>query len=661
MKFQIYRNCNAAQNRTYRKLAFDSPHTQSTVAKRKEMATFRVRDVNVPNFHESQSNAYKVFRGFFDTMTQILASDETVIRSELYIRDHGAEDEIKYRLFESCDNLTCVTGVTGIGKSTKLRYASGLMNCTTKIDDGNVIIPAFIEQTFFSNGEIDPETYVSNVIGGACSMILGKAKFSSICPDSDFVDFIRSNKAETLSTIQKHVGREPSDSDLLDALSTNNSRAYNLMKLKVLINNFNKLHGVDVKRIIIVLDDIEQLEQCVQLKFIESFLKTIACLRNNKTVAKYDVTLCIAMRPVTFENMKSDAIINGYGIPNPLIIDRPIKLNEVFKARFEKYFGDTVGDERRKISLRYNQLIDICDALAEDKKTDFFSYLSNLNLRDALALFNSLLKNKKWLELERESRRDGAFGSEPLEIDARQINVISALGCGNGVTYSDGGAFNVLPNILPNYASTQSKIELLQILVFLRNQAGSSSFYVEKSTDITPLVACLRQLSHNPDDKVNEIINAKVHLQKCKLVHESDDRSGKVILCPRAWAILDKVQTNSMLIEMFRDDIWLTDDNFKSMPNKLMKRHELFGELFSILLSCIDEEYRLLETGFKADPGLVTAYRTLMGEHPVSWYIVSGAMISYNAYFKQNDQNLPLKKKAEVEKRYKKLEDIFNA
>jgi hypothetical protein len=422
----------------------------------------------------------------------------------------------------------------------------------------------------------------------------------------------------------------PSKSVTIRALKNGSKRSFylELLKFYLLINNLTS--------IIIIIDDIDSIKDSELLaEFVHLSAKSWDCLQNN--ASHVFVKLLVSERPETYRNLFINAPwFTAFGFQEePINLTTPPNLADIFKKRFDFITDQDTTPEiknQEEWNIAYNVVMDICHDLAI-KNQDILLNLCNLNVRKSFDILLELLTYGFWLQKDEMIQpyfqlRRGQFRKPS------NILIIKAIGYKNNDFYINGST-QIISNVLHYKRNSPYLLLALKIvrIFIVENELNEERFTIlEKSELIKKLCNIIPpSINHPLEDTINNTIE---YLLKKRLLLVSaidNNTESKLYLSPKGEAIWKLMGENSVLLEMFRDDMWLDESKNISKSIRLLPPEEKFPEILNLSNQLINEETKII-SNLKQIDGLAS-YRELFGDILVSTHIAEGVIESVRRYY----------------------------
>ena len=316
---------------------------------------------------------------------------------------------------------------------------------------------------------------------------------------------------------------------------------------------------------------------------------------------EFNVKLFICMREHTYNEVcKTSWYTTHRAIANPYYLSSGIDLSEIFLKRFEFI-------EKREKVLEYvenqdswNSAKDILTKLSKElERTMGNSILKicNYNVSDAVQLFASILSNRQWTQ--RNEKVAPSFKIEEYHYYLSVASIFRAMAMRNAVIFQN---LYQIPNIF--YENGKMGYCLpIYILTLLRGKRNSKrEFTLNKIQDSIIDVLHLeeRRMIEKKKKDIQETIeyflDKELVFEKVCSDWKSDGFISKFYLSPRGENILEHFLRNTILLEIYRDDLYLDSETHDTRCSDKLNRVELFRDIIKIIDKIGREENEFIGT-----------------------------------------------------------------
>lgn len=510
---------------------------------------------------------YAQFREYFDILlnSERSGEEEDAFNNE-YVSNIEMESQISSFIERRRNAITALLGATGIGKSTILRKMFGLIGQPrfASFDKNTFIIPFYMDS--YNLDQIDRNTSLSvqNVITSqirtSVEMICQNYQIPLI--DIELAKFIRTHKKQLLSSLS--IDPNASDQDRVEFLRTMRPYAAVAEELK-----YSAFYS-PIRRIVLIVDDIESTTYVQHKEMILGVLKLRECLQSTGHLSRsYKVDIIISCRPATFDRLSQDHEIDGFSHGRPILFSRPVPLISIVRKRFESAIeaigegkvashGEVPADVSDLSAWRqaYEVLENIIDKITE-RHGDLIVRLCNQDMRKAQREIVEILENSRWFE----SRPPHEGQIEIFEENYRtsDAGVLRALGLKfhNAHVEHRNAA---IANIFRNYQKEIYDLTIVMCLRFFGQISKINALAPINENDLKEaLLSCYDEYFI-----LQEFDTIVRYLEWCGLVRIEIVRNetrgtGDKFLIPlqKGFAILNLIKETSVVLEILRDSTFV--------------------------------------------------------------------------------------------------------
>ncbi len=383
-------------------------------------------------------------------------------------------------------------------------------------------------------------------------------RFSVRPDDVRFGEFVKKHRQDLLE-----LEVLPEDSPLPEkvaALARKEPDAYSMERLKWYVSQ------VDIKKIVIVVDDVEGQAFAVQRQILMDVCRLNHCLRNYEG-RQYHVLTLFSIRPTTYRLFleKDGAQLSAFSPQAPIVIDNPISILDVFEARFEtaiEVLG--IGEVRNREA--WEDARDVLRVVANrlsEKKGEMIQLLYNNNTREALVEYSRILLNKAWFQ--RSQPEGGNFRITPGNYPVNTITVFRAMAYGDGRVYPCQET--AIVNILRNSIGGEDDMLCVYVIRAIVNATGGSPYASIKRGD---LVRWLMAVFKYPGfgERLIEVLSfmRDGRLLDVHSVGDGEKAVEYVALLPRSLALMEIMSDRAVLLEFYRDDCYIDVERGMECP-----------------------------------------------------------------------------------------------
>ncbi len=595
---------------------------------------------------------------------------------DCYVETDQHKQLIPYLDSNGTDGLVYLTGVTGSGKTTLLKAVFNHENNNIVISGKTAII------TFVWKPSEDEK------LNPSYSVNVHYANFLLACVDKIFESFsvpsYQQNPNELLSFIKKNDFDFFSQGRGEGQTKINNLQNFNLLKFAILSLRY-ALTNCGIENIIFLFDELEEAGKGQKGEELEIVVIELAYTIKHflssrplkaRTEEKFRFTVLISCRHYVYRmitNKKKQSPnkfwnkVNAEAQSETMIdIPNPPSLILLLSKRKDVIIETLKSDKDKK---EFNEVFSITSEILSQCEKIILA-LSIGNIRDAYKYIQYLLFNKRWLQ--RKENVNGAFfiSSSRKDYNLTLPSFLRALALRENTVYTHE---SIIPNLLDN---TNGKKDLSVLIVL--------SFFISKQNDpelrrdfnsqfdfSEEFESLVDKLFQNDSDHIYKayafLLNERVILRSshCCQADAADDPKldadpstwKYVYLAKQASILWDLLEQNSVLFEMFMDDVKIK----KCVQSKddLKKRSFLqfnvlaFKECLCYLETLIDVENEML-TNLSACSH-IDEYRENFGYTPICRHLYNGLKKSFDVYYR--DRNIE-KSKEYSEELEEKLNEL---
>lgn len=608
--------------------------------------------------NKNPENAYQAeFDYFFNPNDKAVDFED---RNDLYVSDPEVENAFADIKSYSYNSISFFVGYAGSGKTTTLRHYFELATSLSVIkeNEGILIFPSFFDA---HSEKVDSAQDLATRIGAICAVL--ENKYETIRQDFyskegilRFYSFISETKPEILyqnnfidfvnmswyEQIKKH---------LKDAYN-NFQYSYEASRLKYYILNYCPF----IKKLIIILDDIESLSYENQCKYVRDYLSFHACMINlPRNSRHFHANIIVSLRPHTYRILMHNQIIEAFPIAK-VIKKNPIDIRCYFNKLYEFKRKDTDPNELGRLTLCYDTLLELCNKF-NGKYAKMVLNLTHYNVRKMLLAFSNIMNNRTWITKNQDLHLGDSSEYTPNYL-FNNITVIRALACSEyKIYYNDDDC--LIPNILYSTPDRDYSILCLLILDYFRlNQHSDTLFCINSERlQYKYIVSKISEIFDTgeliSEDDVRLCLN---YLYKKKILRKSiydEDfslntrepenlkKDSILYLSSRGYELIDMFYNDSVLMEMYREDMYRNYNNHSiNEPSYILmlknRQEDIFLDLLNIIADLIAIEAKYIEYTKKHHTfGL---YRDAFGKDSVCFKLITGIKKSIDYSSKNSDK-----------------------
>lgn len=568
-----------------------------------------------------ESDIYRKFSEQFDNLfnSDEVAKNKTEFEN-MYIPDSEFETQIDNFRNSLTHMVKFCVGYTGIGKTTSIRHCFGLGIRNETIlnpDKKELVFPTFLDGYQIA----DMETFnLPARISSVCTKLEEeypdlRELMSTDSGKTEFYDFLRKHSSHILETDEPIDEMDLSVHDLtikrLKTAFKENPFEFQSNRLKFFITKKN----TDIRRLIIILDDIETLPEEYQKQTICNFLRFQKCMQDTDFWDKQDyfVNLLISVRPHTYRILNSSQRISAFSFSRIAIMKKNmLDLDRFFEERFQYYTTKSYREIGNMTTWTdcYHELMNMNRVFA-GKYKEMIQALCFFNIREALASYSKVFANRFWVQKNRS--KESIFTLSSPEYTFNNINVIRALACNEEeVFWGDGDT--VIPNLFYSTEKADFSVYCLLVLVYFVKKGGFDSYGINAETLGTVKKEWEEIFGNNITKKfivaLNYLFEKRVLRKSIKDIDdmktldkpESLSDKSRLYISPRGNELYEMLSRDSVLLEMLRESAWRDYEHRKYSElasYELMlasKQIEIFKDLYEYIGYLCEQEENILAT-----------------------------------------------------------------
>lgn len=579
---------------------------------------------------------------------------------DVYISVPLAENFLSSALtYSQSDKVFYLTGLTGSGKSMILKKVFQYHGMAPEINNNTLIIP-FSFDNFPSNPsnlDVDKEgikNVYTNMLSSACELI------EKTYPDLKTVYDNEENFLETVGKSRSDYTQipnawpRPTTKERIKYFMENNPIPFNTSILKYYLNQ----KECPINNIVILVDDIEGAGENQELIPIKTAYRIITCLENTPKLKDWSVHLIISCRNYVYRLIMDNSFtaerqrIETYTESENYHLEKAPSITAIVNKRYQAI-------SKKDKNEKWKTALDTVLALLIGIDSSIGEFILNLkirNIRKALSVTKRIVYNKQWIQRDYIEESAGAFTIDSVkDYDITTATLIRAVGMGEALIYSSNTSD--IPNVM--YNENETDLYPLLVLKYCLQFRGKDKKYADWNDTIN-LYAFYNKIdrifgensiSHKP-----QFVMATKYLILNRLLLRSIDQLQsnampvneknvheitKVYVSNAAVDIWELLRKNSVLFEMYMDDIWL-DNSIRPASKKKFRGFDLdnFNIALLYLEKLIDKEIQL--RNHAQNLGTLDEYIELFGKNSVCEHLLNGLSKSLLAFFKDDapEQNL---------------------
>ena len=585
----------------------------------------------------SQRKRNNIFRRFRSPLTALLSQTRNRQQfpklDDIYIKNESLHEQLDYFFKDNQNIAQFLIGLTGIGKTTTIKGYFGIDRSAAKIKNNILILPLFVDgAAIYESSQV--EKRLASLFWNACKELDSNLKYEV----DEFYKFIYTNSPHVLA--EHEESNDINNSSTLENLKKNAPRAFylELLKYYFLCNN--------IQSVILIIDDIESIRNSEILsEFVHLAAKSWDCLQNNDSGVF--VKLLIAERPETHANLFRNATwFSAFGFRQDTIdLITPPSLSAIFKKRFDYLIKSSSGNPAKDMeewNIAYGVLMDICNDISVNNQEIIIS-LCNYNLRKSFGILLEILTAGFWVQKDENVEpyfklRKGQFRR------SGNILILKALGYRNNEYYINGKN-QIISNLLHyrrNCAYPLLTIQLVCCFLYENKKAGHRFIVIDKSKLLKRIKkAVTPKIDRNLEEAIEYSMKYLLE-QKILILSSCDDGSKNYIyLSPKGEILWKLMGKNTILLELFRDDMWLKREEHLESTIRLKTLDDKFYEVIQLSRKLLSEEKENINDLIEADS--LGVYHELFGETLVSNHISKGVIESLNRFYNSTKNEEPSK------------------
>ena len=347
----------------------------------------------------------------------------------------------------------------------------------------------------------------------------------------------------------------------------------------------------NIKKIILIIDDLETLSEQKVCYIVTQYLKIFSCLQN--IIQKnYVVKIIFSLRPHSYRFLNkgiAHEVLNIYelfGDRKGQVIRKDIipNIKQVFLARFEDAVINTPYPGNKET---WDEAYNSFKILINGIKNEYMDVIKNLchyNIRAICACFQMILNNRVWCQnnnMPIDPHPTVKTGEYSFDI----VNIIRTMSCGecpvylgnktvfpsisvdvdiqSAQSYDNSKIF--IPNVLINLTNKECDVLLLLLIVFIKNYF---EFNIYNSEDYYSVNRIKQDIQTCFTEVTEDVLNSNLkylfenRIIRKSIISKDDVKSLNILydddfiyLTPKGEQIVSMFNADSVLLEVFREDI----------------------------------------------------------------------------------------------------------
>jgi hypothetical protein len=530
------------------------------------------------------------------------------------------------------NKVAVLVGARGAGKSASIRYHFKLL-AMPSIAGSKLLIPLYLDN-LTEKGFENCKRLIASSFSNAARLLLETSGKSANAPE--LLAFVRETKA-TLVERGHLPDVEPgllSDHSIVEELRKNHFLGYSISLLKFALHTCASISGI--KTVSVIGDDIESLhEDGVLLDVVATILSSMTCMENMGNFQRPCALLTVlALRPATYDLIKSSPVLNGYDIPRTPLYLSPVDILKMFEKRVETFVQDEFDEvNKTKWFEALTILANICNSLG-NAHAQFFIGLANYNLRDACGLVRTVIDNSQWYEniWTDDNTSAGVINISAKDYHITQAALVRAIGLEDRTAYISNNSTPIvnLFHCFGNYEALLLGPYLIKFCQRKKNERGYSRFtFAEIEMEMGRIF---------PDQIVAQLLPKLVNYYlESGLLRLVTLAEKHYVTQPRMFSLWQHLVYSSVLIECFRDNTAILHQSISEFPHFEKAAAELAnGKFFcaiDFISSCLEREKELRS---KLNQANHFAVKAAFGEKLVSSRLEAGLTTSLQAYYQKS-------------------------
>lgn len=617
---------------------------------------------NMPrNSDYNTNNIEKYLREEIDTLLASSANQLNEIDiNELYIHNDDAERFLSIAQEKTfSDRILYLVGLVGSGKSMILNYVFKNKTLSPHIYNSTLVIP-FSFDNFYDGIAISDEGIESNLIKhfsralqSACDVIIDNNPhiISAYDNENSFYEYIKNNRGNFAQPFGEWP--RPKIQDILRSFSSENPIPFYALMLKFCLSQ--DACGID--NVVLIVDDVEGVGEQNELRPIEIANRIFTCLENSDHIRRWSVNLIIGCRNYVYRLLNNNGTLHqqhneAYASSDMFHLDFTPSIKDIVEKRSEEILKLSKG---KKWETALNIIVLLITKI-DSSVGDFLLNLKIRNMRKALLLTKKIVYNKQWIQRDYVNDTPGAFTINSIEdYNVTYATLLRAIGMKESTIYNSEESD--IPNIMWN--KDQMDLYTLLVLKYCLIRKGQKYSTWNDSIDIDFFYKSTADIfgQNNPHleyfKKSTEylilhrlLLRSIDQLQDNALpINEGNVEGIKKVYISNAavdlWELLGK---NSVLFEMYTDDLWLDNSN-RTMNKKIYRGFD--EENFEI---AVNYTYKLfdIESKFRNHAyniNKMTEYYETFGKDFICSHLLNGLSNSLYAFYKEDVNKQEIKRK----------------
>ncbi|MBI4708161.1 MAG: hypothetical protein HY761_09620 [Candidatus Omnitrophica bacterium] len=267
----------------------------------------------------------------------------------------------------------------------------------------------------------------------------------------------------------------------------------------------------------------------------------------------------------------------------------------------------------------------------ENKTGDLLLSLDNYNIRRALRTLECCLSQGSWFQTTEIKRSSFEIDGRTISVKISRPIVLRAIGYGPRNIYYETENIPPIVNVMKNgYDPTTDLLGLLMVKWFYKHIDTQDAFKISNQQRIGDFINDVRTIfplifPETKDfiaDVISHFIAARILGKDTRDV--SWDEETMLTLMPKGIALWEELADNSVLLELFRDDIWLEKDRHDVSPTRALPREKRFMECIGICQSIALMEQHFHRSLFNIS--IKRRYINSFGDNTIAYHLSRGIL-----------------------------------
>ena len=586
---------------------------------------------------------------------------------DVYIENWEAEAFLSTLLEPSfSDKILFLTGMTGTGKSMLLRKVFRIHTMSPIISRCTLIVPISFDnitglKSKTEEGIVNQVTSIfSDMINCACEKI--ESDYPSIVKVEEnqqaFYDFLCSNRGGIAA--YSNIFPRLSIEQKITKFAAEQTLTFNSAMLKYYIGQ----DQCPIDNVVFILDDIEGIGEKNELIPVKVMFEVMTCMQNQVKAKKWTANALISCRHYIFRVIKygsfadkdddgnAKQVFETYTEADMYHLTPRLTIWDIVAKRYEAITKDGALTRGEK-PQNWVSALEVVRHLLFDIDKNIGGFILNLNLnniRSALNTVKKVIYNKRWIQRDHLIEESpGAFKiTTVLQFDTNYANLIRAIGMGEGISYC--AEESLIVNLLKNNLDSESDLFVLLALKYFIVISGNKYTDWNNSVDIDRFYLKLKEIFDEGmyhaefEEAVHYLLLERVLLRSIDQlqVNTSPVNSHtvtdikKVYLANAAIDLWKMLGTNSILFEMYVDDIWL-DLSHKPTSKHFFRGFDSdnFDHALNYLGKLIECESLIRRAAKNNDK--LRIYNGCFGSTTVCEHLLTGLRNSLRKYYRNPD------------------------